>query len=806
MYRLFGKRFLDIIFSLAGLIICLPVFILAAILIKLESPGPVFFIQKRMGKNGILFNLFKLRTMLIDTGNVALFEPGSKIRVTRVGSFLRRSKIDELPQLLNILVGNMSFVGPRPEVTKYKKFYTGKNSLILSIRPGITDKASIKYRKEEELLAKDRDPEKLYTEVILPDKLNINIDYVRNGISLLDDLKIIVKTVLNLQNNKINDSLILHYRKTLIMLAHFAVIVFSIIASFLLRFEFSIPAEELKSLYFGLFYSIIIKSVIFKFFGLYRGLWAYASIGELWKIIKANIIASIVFIAAVVIFAGHGFPRSIFIIDFLLCTGLVASLRFVSRALKEKYYRKYGLSSKKILVVGAGETGVMLLREFRKNPKMGQVVGFIDDDRIKLNESILGVRIIGNRKAIPKIVDKYEIEEIVITMPSVKGEQMRDILSYCEKTKAKIKVLPQLDKILSGKMVIKPREVQPEDLLGRETVSIDLHDVNVYIKDKVVLITGAGGSIGSEIARQVAYFSPKELILFDHHENFLYFLSIEFRVKFPKIKTKIVIGDVGDVGLLRELFSKNKPQVVFHAAAHKHVPLMEDNPVAAVKNNIFGSRALIYSSNHYNVEKFILISTDKAVNPTSIMGMSKRIAEIVLQSRAKNSKTKFMAVRFGNVLGSSGSVVPLFKKQIAEGGPLTITHPDVERYFMSVKEAVMLVLQAGALGNGGELFILDMGEQIKIIDIARNLISLSGLTLGKDIEIKTIGLRPGEKLSEEILLDKEKDKVTKHEKIYISQPESFDSIALRKNLKELKNLADMMDGVGVIKKMKEIIE
>jgi FlaA1/EpsC-like NDP-sugar epimerase len=309
-----------------------------------------------------------------------------------------------------------------------------------------------------------------------------------------------------------------------------------------------------------------------------------------------------------------------------------------------------------------------------------------------------------------------------------------------------------------------------------------LKDVSAYIKDKVVLITGAGGSIGSEIARLVAYFSPKEVILFDHHENFLYFLNIEFKVKYPKVRTKTIIGDVRDVGLLRQLFSTNRPQVVFHAAAHKHVPLMEENPVAAVKNNVLGSRTLMYIASHYGAERFILISTDKAVNPTSVMGMSKRIAEIILQTRAKSSKTKFMAVRFGNVLGSSGSVVPLFKKQIAEGGPITITHPEVERYFMSVKEAVILVLQAGALGNGGELFILDMGEQIKII-----------------------GLRPGEKLSEEILLDKEKDRVTKHEKIYISQPQDFDSIAIRRKLKDLKILADRMDNAGVVRKMKEII-
>lgn len=605
--------------------------------------------------------------------------------------------------------------------------------------------------------------------------------------------------------SRIKDS-ILHFRKILIILTHICIIILSFWAAFVFRFDSNIPQKYFITFYNRLPLLLCSKVFAFAIFGVFSGLWKYVSIDDVWRIVKANMVGTFIFVASEVSFFGlHDFPRTIFAMDWILCTGMVIGVRFLSRYTRERYYHNHKIDSKKILIIGAGATGIMLLREYRKNPSMGKVIGFMDDDRMKLHETIHGIRILGNRKAIPKIVDRYEVDEIVIAMPMVKGDDMRDVLAYCEKTKAKIKIAPHINKILSGKLVIKPREVQAEDLLGRETVSIDLKDVSVYIKNKVVLITGAGGSIGSEIARQIAQFSPKEVILFDHHENFLYFLNIEFKVKYPNVKTKTFIGDIRDVGLLAQLFSKNKPQVVFHAAAHKHVPLMEENPVAAVKNNVLGSRTLIYVASHYNVERFILISTDKAVNPTSIMGMSKRIAEIILQTRAKSSKTKFMAVRFGNVLGSSGSVVPLFKKQIAEGGPITITHPDVERYFMSVKEAVMLVLQAGALGNGGELFILDMGEQIKIIDIAKNLISLSGLTLGKDIEIKIIGLRPGEKLSEEILLDKEKDRVTKHEKIYISQPQNFDSISLRKKLKELKYLADMMNNAGVVKLMKDII-
>jgi FlaA1/EpsC-like NDP-sugar epimerase len=319
------------------------------------------------------------------------------------------------------------------------------------------------------------------------------------------------------------------------------------------------------------------------------------------------------------------------------------------------------------------------------------------------------------------------------------------------------------------------------------------------------LVTGAGGSIGSELCRQIAKFKPQEIILLDHNENDVYFLDVELRTKYPKLQFKTIIGDIKDIGLLKRIFSHYKPQVVFHSAAHKHVPLMEENPIAAVKNNVIGSRNLIYAAEHYKLERFILISTDKAVNPTSIMGMTKRIAEMILQAKAKNSKTKFMAVRFGNVIGSSGSVVPLFKKQIEEGGPVTVTDPEAKRYFMSVTEAVSLVLQAGAIGRGGEIFILDMGEQIKIIDIAKNLVALSGLKLDKDISIEFVGLRPAEKLSEEILLNTERDKVTKHNKIYITAPCDFDPVNLRRQIKELERLANIMDEDKIIPKIKKII-
>ena len=462
---------------------------------------------------------------------------------------------------------------------------------------------------------------------------------------------------------------------------------------------------------------------------------------------------------------------------------------------------------KKVLIVGAGEAGIMVLNELKKNPHMNcEVIGFIDDNPAKKNSLVHGVQVLGVSEDISEKVGTHNIDKIIISIPSADGKTIRDIVSKCKKTEADIKIVPGIQQIITGEVSLKQiRDVYPEDLLGREMVQINTEDVKSFIHDKIVFITGASGSIGSELCRQIAPFLPKNLILFDHNENDLYFLELELSAQFPTLSFATIIGDIGDVGLLDHTFSNYKPQIVFHAAAFKHVPLMEKSPCAAVKNNVLSTQNLIYISEHYGVESFVFISSDKAVNPTSIMGATKRIGEMILQAKAKGSRTKFMAVRFGNVLGSKGSVVPLFKKQIEEGGPVTVTHPDVRRYFMSTKEAVQLVLQASALGTGGEVFILDMGEQIKILDLARDLINLSGFEPDKDISIEIIGLRPGEKLYEEMLHNIEKDKATKHDRVYISQSDDFDPRKLREQVKELEKLVNLMDNNQIIEKIREIV-
>ena len=600
---------------------------------------------------------------------------------------------------------------------------------------------------------------------------------------------------------------ILKYRRFYIIATHLFLVICAYILAFCLRLDLSIDNSYWKLIAKTLPLLVVIKMVLFGFFGLFSGLWKYVGLADIWRIIKVHILAMLCFIITIhFIYSFVGFPRAVFFLDCILSFCLVAGIRFVTRLFRERYRPIIGSKRKKAIIIGAGDAGVLVLRDAQANPKSSvEIVGFIDDDRRKKNLHIQGVRILGTQKDIPAVVNKYGIDEIIISIPSAKGETIRSIIAKCEILSVKIRIVPGLQKILSGELEVKPRDIQPEDLLGRETVTINAQEINAYLFNKVVLVTGAGGSIGSALCRQIVRYNPKEILLFDHNENDVYYLGIEFLTKYPNIKFRSIIGDIKDIGLLKRVFSMHAPQVVFHAAAHKHVPLMEENPVAAAKNNVLGSRNLIYAADHYKAERFILISTDKAVNPTNVMGMTKRVTEMILQSKAKGSKTKFMAVRFGNVLGSNGSVIPLFKKQIEEGGPVTLTHPEIKRYFMSIHEASQLVLQAGGMGKAGEIFILDMGEQIKILDLAKELITFYGLKPDEDIKIEFIGLRPGEKLFEETLLDTEKDAATKADKIYIAQAEHFDPSALRRNVKELERMINVMDVEAVVGKLREII-
>ncbi|WP_312258245.1 nucleoside-diphosphate sugar epimerase/dehydratase [Romboutsia ilealis] len=462
----------------------------------------------------------------------------------------------------------------------------------------------------------------------------------------------------------------------------------------------------------------------------------------------------------------------------------------------------------RVLIIGAGCAGEMVVKELEKNPQLNKkAVAIIDDDITRIGDQISGVDIVGTRNSILKIVKLYKIDEIIFSIANVSKKGKKEIIDICKNTNCKIKTIPGIYEIIDGKVDIKQvRDVDIEDLLGREPIEVDFNLMGSYIQDSTILVTGAGGSIGSELCRQIANIRPKKLIMLDNYENNLYSIQQELIRKYgDSIKMIAVVASIREQKRMEKIFDKYRPEVVFHAAAHKHVPLMENSPGEAIKNNIFGTLNVAMLSSKYNVKRFLLISTDKAVNPTNIMGATKRAAEMIIQSLNEESKTEFVAVRFGNVLGSNGSVIPLFKKQIEEGGPVTVTHPNIIRYFMTIEEAVGLVIQAGGMAKGGEIFVLDMGEPVKILDLARNLIRLSGFEPDVDIKIVFTGLRPGEKLYEELLMSEEGLLDTKHKKIFIGRPIDFDKNELQKYLIELSNIVLEEDDELIEQAMKNLV-
>ena len=584
-----------------------------------------------------------------------------------------------------------------------------------------------------------------------------------------------------------------------------------ILAAFIsiyLRFDSNkIPANYLSLLISYMPLTVVIYLISFYLFKLYGRIWRYASATELIAIVMANIAASTAWYF-ISLYIGAVLPRSLYVFTGLLLIFFIGgsrlSLRFYSYVMNKPKYRQIQRKKNKVLIIGAGDAGAMLLREIeRYHIANRQVVGFIDDDKNKTGKILLGVKVLGRRNELVKIAADKGIDEIIIAMPSVKGKEIKAIINICKETNCKLTILPGLYEIIEGKVSISQlRPVDIEDLLGRDPVKLDTTSVKEYLAGKIVLITGAGGSIGSEIVRQVAKMQPKKLLLLGKGENSIYEITQELKINCPEVKTVPIIADIRDKERIKAIMDYFEPQVVFHAAAHKHVPLMEYQPAEAVRNNILGTKVVADEAAAHNVETFVMISTDKAVNPTSVMGCTKRVAEMYVQSMNKNSGTRFVAVRFGNVLGSRGSVIPLFKKQIAKGGPVTVTHPDMKRYFMTIPEASQLVLQAGAMAKGGEVFVLDMGEPVRIYDLAKDLITLSGLIPDKDIEIKITGLRPGEKLFEELLSAEDGTEKTTHKKIFTARIKEIDKAELDR---EIIKILEITDGEKVVAALQKIV-
>lgn len=604
------------------------------------------------------------------------------------------------------------------------------------------------------------------------------------------------------------------FRDLLICTFQAGVIVLSLAAAFLIKFDFTLPDAEVSNLMMGLMIAVPIKMAVFLVGGLHRDSWRFAGLTDLARIGVVNFGAEIVSAAAITVYVGASYPRSIHVIDLLICFLVSAGARYSIRFYNETLRVELGAHGKGVLIYGAGATGRTLLRETRTDSSLGlQVLGFVDDNPVLQSLRIMHVPVLGTGRDIPSIVERFKnrdtrIQEVVITVPSATGRRIREVHASCRAAGVACRIIPSLGDILNGKYLTSQlRNISLEDLLGREQIRLEEDRIQKSIVGKSVLVTGAAGSIGSELCRQIASFAPGKLVILDQAESDLFKIDQELRRTHPDLAILPVVCDIRDMRSVHDVVRKHGVDSIYHAAAYKHVPMMESHVLEAVRNNIIGTWNLVNVAHKCSVANFLMISSDKAVNPSSVMGLTKRIAELIVSaaSNGHGNGTNFVSVRFGNVLGSNGSVVPTFQAQIAAGGPLTVTHPEIRRYFMSIREAVQLVLQASTMGKGSNIFVLDMGEPVRILDLAHNMIHLAGLVPNEDIEVKITGLRPGEKLFEEIALDGENILPTYHDKIRIFKGQEMSSNVLRTWLTHLQLLLAHRDEEKVLRHLADLV-
>jgi FlaA1/EpsC-like NDP-sugar epimerase len=606
--------------------------------------------------------------------------------------------------------------------------------------------------------------------------------------------------------------LIVTYRRPFVVFVHLALWAAALVASLMLRFDFQIPRAFMPLAFQLLALTLSLRAIVHWRVGLFHGLWRYSGSRDLLSLMQAATVSSVL-VAAVWAFMSTGtFPRSVLVLDYAFSILFVGGLRFGIRTIREVTLQnaRPGPASgtrRRVLVIGAGDAGEMLMREIsRIYGHRYEPVGFLDDARSKQNERIHGVPVIGVIEDVQLVAKRERVDEIMLAIPSMTGTDIRRIVELCRPTGAKLRTVPGVDSLLDGRVTVNQlSDVAIEDLLGRAPVTLDTDAIQAAIKNRTVLVTGAGGSIGSELCKQICRFSPKVLVLVEQAENNLFEVHRALLAEFPHVRVVPYVADICDTKRVDAVFEAERPAVVFHAAAHKHVPMMEANPGEAIKNNVFGTKKVADAAHRHGVHTFVMVSTDKAVNPTSVMGVAKRTAEIYVQALSTRSKTHFVTVRFGNVLGSAGSVVPIFKQQIKEGGPVKVTHPEMQRYFMTIPEACQLILQAGTMGRGGEIFILDMGQPVKIVDLARDLIRLSGLTPDEDIRIEFTGVRPGEKLFEELSFDAEKATKTGHSKIFVGtfRPYAWDEV--EQGLARLHAVSDGSDHDAIRQAFRKLV-
>jgi len=763
---------------------------------------PIIYRQTRVGKHFKEFIIYKFRTMRVENSGQNNFSSGQQEVLSNWGKFLRKTKLDELPQLMNIIKGDMRFIGPRPEVPEYVT--EDLFSFLHIIKPGLSGFSSILFRNESEIftMIDSKDP---YGD-ILKIKVGLAKYYVeRKG--FLQDLKLVFITIFSLflpkkmghyllmKLLKIRDSEKFRIREIIktvkikeieyqesienskgnfrkLILADTISVLSAIILATFIRNDFLVPEFIfLQDVFIVLGFIVATKILTYQYFGLYKGMWRYTSVVDMFNIIKANFLATFLVIAVLGYFRGfQGIPRSVFAIDLILATSFVSGTRLGIRMMFSHLInpRPYKIDlSKKVILLGAGNTGEFICKELLNDSKHHMdPIGFLDDKKELHNREIHGLKVFGKVDDLSDYISDYD--EALICCPSAPRKDLHRIIGICKEAGKPFRTLPSVSELVSGEVSVNQfREVSLLDLLGRDEIALDESLISGYIKGKRILITGAGGSIGSELVRQCLKYEPALLVLLDNSEFNLFEIEREVLSSPTNVLIKPLLSNIRDAKILGKVFTEFEPQVVFHAAAYKHVTMQEAFPWEAIQTNVYGTSNLVKVSLEHQVEKFVLVSTDKAVKPVNIMGATKRLAELICQGANSEFGTQFMSVRFGNVIGSSGSVIPIFQEQIKMGGPVTITDPDMERYFMSIPEAAQLIMQSGGIGEGGEVFVLDMGEPIRILDIATELIKLSGFEPELDIPISYIGAKPGEKKIEELTLDSERVDKTSHEKIMV---------------------------------------
>ena len=819
------KRLFDIFFSAIGLLLLSPVFLIVYILIRLESKGGGFYIQERIGKGGEPFGLYKFRTMRQGSDKEGLLTVGGHdCRITRLGYFLRRYKLDELPQLWNVLKGDMSLVGPRPEVKKYVDLYTPEQRQVLSVKPGITDYASITYVNENEILGSAEDPEKAYIEQVMPDKIKLNMKYIQNN-SVLEYFKIIFLTFRSIMSLGSLSKLANWYfnKKSLPFWCIFLMDCAIVFGSYLFVYQqFSSGKDTLLIIEYlsaSILLYLVFYAIGFKAFRTYSGILRYSSFVDLKKVGYAMLTGMMLTLGAQFLLSGHSTFSYLRPIHIVLATFLATCVLWMVRIAVKTIYdvSLASIDSKYAYIYGVKNGGIAIAKHIRnENPARFDLKGFVSDNKQEEDKILMGVRVHRlDEQLIPTMIEEG-IEALIVSPFRAKAfrdnEQLQDELI---KAGIHIYMTQHAKEWVNGSedqpAVIKPqlKEISIEDLLPRDEIQVDMRSVGTSIANYTVMITGAAGSIGSELVRLIATLNPQSLILVDQAETPMHDIRLMLEKQWPGLNAHTIVTSICNEKRMEAIFRQYKPEYVFHAAAYKHVPMMEDNPSESVHNNVYGTKVIADLSVKYYVKKFVMISTDKAVNPTNVMGCSKRICEIYVQSLDKAIKdgrvlgiTQFVTTRFGNVLGSNGSVIPLFKEQIKNGGPVTVTHPDIIRYFMLIPEACELVLEAGTKGKGGEIFVFDMGKPVRIADMAMRMIKLCG---AKNVEIKFTGLRPGEKLYEEVLNSEETTKPSFHEKIRIASVREYNYNEVCCEIENLITISQRFDDMATVKKMKEIV-